>query len=99
MPTPSHLRPSAQERGYGWSWHKVRTRYLRTHPLCVMCREAGLVVAATVVDHRIPHRGNQTLMWSEDNFQGLCASHHSSTKARIERGSAPQQVGADGWPL
>lgn len=39
---------------------------------------------ATVVDHRIPHLGNQVLFWDRSNWQSLCASHHSRDKQREE---------------
>jgi len=61
--------------------------------------QQGHIVAANVVDHVTPHRGNHLLFWDEANWQSLCTAHHSSTKSRIEHGSAPQQVGADGWPI
>jgi 5-methylcytosine-specific restriction protein A len=31
---------------------------------------------ATVVDHIIPHRGNQRLFWDQNNWQALCKRHH-----------------------
>ena len=63
-------RPSAFKRGYGSKWQRVSRAYLRKHPLCVKCLAEGRFVSATVVDHIIPHRGNQTLMWSESNLAG-----------------------------
>ena len=33
-------------------------------------------VQATVVDHIIPHRGNEVLMWDENNYQALCKECH-----------------------
>ncbi len=33
---------------------------------------------ATVVDHIIPHRGDQKLFWDENNWQGLCEHHHNT---------------------
>lgn len=76
------------ERGYGARWQKVRATFLASHPLCAMCAAQGFIVVATVVDHIVPHMGNQTLFWDENNWQPLCASHHSSDKQREERGGA-----------
>lgn len=76
---------TSSQRGYGYQWQKVRERHLEAHPLCVMCEAEGKVTAATVVDHRTPHRGDQTIFWDEKNWQSLCASHHSSDKQREER--------------
>jgi len=92
-------RPSARARGYTHRWDKARATYLRSHPLCVMCEREGRVTAATVVDHIVPHRGDQRLFWDvENNWQSLCKSHHDSAKQREERGRT-QAVGEDGWPV
>ncbi|MCG9081149.1 HNH endonuclease [Laribacter hongkongensis] len=77
---------TAAERGYGHQWRKARASFLRRHPLCVMCLAEGLTVAATVVDHINPHRGDQRLFWDSSNWQPLCASCHSGAKQREERG-------------
>ncbi len=71
-------------RGYGYKWQQARERFLRSHPLCCYCERGGKVTAASVVDHRTPHRGNQSLFWDESNWQALCASCHSSAKAAEE---------------
>jgi len=70
------------ERGYGGKWQRERASFLRENPLCVDCLEAGVVAAATVVDHKVPHRGDQKLFWDRDNWQPLCDSHHSSDAQR-----------------
>ena len=36
----------------------------------------GKYVKATVVDHIIPHRGDQKLFWDRGNWQALCKRHH-----------------------
>ncbi len=77
---------TAAERGYGHRWRKARASFLREHPLCAMCLADGLTVAATVVDHINPHRGDQSLFWDNSNWQPLCASCHSGAKQREERG-------------
>ena len=75
---------TAAERGYGHQWRKARASFLRRHPLCVMCQAEGLTVAATVVDHINPHRGDQRLFWDSSNWQPLCTTHHSRDKQREE---------------
>ena len=75
---------TSAQRGYGYKWQKAREGFLREHPLCVMCTAEGRVTAATVVDHVIPHRGDQSLFWRRSNWQSLCASHHSGDKQRQE---------------
>ena len=75
-------RPTAAQRGYGSRWRKARATYLRQHPLCVECEKAGRTTAATVVDHRIPHRGDPVLFWDVNNWQALCAECHNRKTAR-----------------
>jgi 5-methylcytosine-specific restriction protein A len=78
-------------RGYGHRWRCYREAYLLRHPLCVMCADRGLTVAATVVDHRIPHKGDEALFWNENNHQSLCKPCHDGDKARQEH-SAGQRT-------
>lgn len=74
-------RPSARERGYNHDWRKARVAYLAAHPYCRMCDSH-----ATVVDHVIPHRGDNALFWNRANWQPLCAPCHNRIKQRQERG-------------
>ncbi|CUR73972.1 HNH endonuclease [Achromobacter xylosoxidans] len=81
-------KKTSAQRGYDYRWQQARAAYLREHPLCCFCQRLGLVVAATVVDHIIPHEGDQSLFWNRSNWQGLCASCHSGTKQRQEAAEA-----------
>ena len=49
------------ERGYGHKWQKARAKYLSENPFCVDHRKLGRDVLATVVDHIVPHNGDQKL--------------------------------------
>lgn len=69
-------RPSAANRGYDYKWRKERSRFLKEHPLCAYCMKEGEFTKATVVDHIIPHRGDEKLFWDEMNWQPLCKSCH-----------------------
>lgn len=69
-------RGSAAERGYDSRWRKARSRFLKVHPFCVICKAEGKLVKATVVDHIIPHRGDEKLFWDESNWQPLCKRCH-----------------------
>ncbi len=62
----------------------AREQFLREHPLCAYCEAEGRAVAASVVDHKVPHRGDQDLFWDRGNWQSLCSTCHSSTKQREE---------------
>jgi 5-methylcytosine-specific restriction protein A len=77
-------RGSARERGYNTRWDKARRTFLGRHPLCVMCEGQGRVTAASVVDHIVPHRGDQTLFWDTANWQSLCKPHHDRDKQRAD---------------
>lgn len=72
---PEEVR-SANDRGYNRAWQKARMVYLAAHPLCVMCEKEGRYRKATVVDHIIPHRGDERLFWDRNNWQALCKRHH-----------------------
>jgi len=106
--------PAVKEpRIYSSRWDKARREFLRSNPLCVMCHQQGRVEAATVVDHIRPHRlkealrGNdaaaiavaQKLFWDRKNWQGLCTSHHSSTKQRMEKREKVIGCDENGIPL
>lgn len=52
------------------------------------CAERRLPVPyASVVDHRVAHRGDMGLFWDRSNWQSMCAPHHSSEKQREEAAS------------
>lgn len=76
---------TAAQRGYSYRWQKARATFLKAHPLCIRCQAEGRVEVATVVDHRIPHRGDQALFWDTSNWDPLCATHHSRDKQREEQ--------------
>jgi len=88
-------RGSAASRGYGSRWQKARATFLLRHPLCVCHLANGRVEPATVVDHIVPHQGDQSLFWDSGNWQALCQSCHDSIKARVEdaflKGNASRQ--------
>ena len=74
-------RRSAAFRGYNHKWQAARRRYLQSNPPCAACMKEGLLTPATVVDHIIPHRGDQRLFWDERNWQPLCKSCHDRKPA------------------
>ena len=77
-------RGSAAARGYDARWRRMRLAFLVAHPLCAECARQGQVTAATVVDHIVPHRGDQTRMWDTANLQSLCAPCHDSKTGRYD---------------
>ena|SRR5215216_2743747 len=76
---------SSTARGYGYKWQQARAGYLAKHPLCVMCKADGMVRLATVVDHKVAHRGDQGLFWDRNNWQSLCKPHHDSEAQKRDR--------------
>ena len=70
------MRGGAEARGYDSRWRKARAAFLQRNPLCNECMKHGRLTPATVVDHVIPHRGDQKLFWDEGNWQALCKSCH-----------------------
>ncbi len=69
-------RSGAAGRGYDARWRRESKRFLRVHPLCIRCFEEKKITKATVVDHVIPHRGDERLFWDQNNWQALCKHHH-----------------------
>ena len=78
-------------------WQKLRLQQLLSSPLCRLCWARGIVAAATVADHVVPHGGDPVLFWGGE-LQSLCASCHSGTKQQAERRGYSAAIGADGWP-
>jgi len=79
-------RGSSASRGYGYRWRLARLAYLCEHPLCKQCTELGMISAATVVDHVIPHKNDKTMFWQQDNWQSLCKSCHDTKTATQDGG-------------
>jgi len=75
-------RDTSNGRGYTYRWQKARKIFLNQHPLCAVCQSNCQVTVASVVDHIIPHKGNQDLFWDESNWQPLCKFHHDQKTGR-----------------
>lgn len=79
-------------------WVRKSRRQLRDHPLCNMCLQDGLVVAATVADHIKPHQGNAWEFWN-GKLQSLCKYCHDNRKSEIEQLGYETTIGEDGYPI
>ena len=83
-PDSWRIGKTTAERGYGAKWQRERAKWLAEHPLCERCEAGNVVEVATVVDHRIPHRGDEKLFWSRSNWSSLCSRCHNA-KTQEER--------------
>jgi 5-methylcytosine-specific restriction protein A len=92
-------RGSARERGYTHRWDEQALAYRRQYPLCAGCEAIGKVVAAEVVDHIVPHKGDATLMWDRANWQSACGWHHDVVKQRLEHMHAQGLIDASSLDL
>lgn len=82
-------RESSTQRGYGYRWQQVSKGFLNAHPLCQCeyCKEGALQLKpATVVDHKIPHRGDMALFWDRDNWQSMAKECHDRKTATEDGG-------------
>ena len=67
-------------------WKKVRELKMKEcGGLCVMCREAGLIVKADVVDHIVELKDGGCA-YCMDNLQCLCHSCHNKKTAKAREG-------------
>tara|TARA_R110002072_G_scaffold38314_4_gene110901 strand:+ start:8683 stop:9030 length:348 start_codon:yes stop_codon:yes gene_type:complete len=87
------------ERGYGGKWQRARKVFLDANPLCERCEAAGRMEPATVVNHRIPHRGDLKLFWNRKNWEPTCKRHHDSDIQREERSGLVRGNDRNGRPL
>lgn len=67
---------------YGSTWIKYRKVFLRSNPVCVCDECKGKLTPANVVDHIIPHRGNEELFWDTSNHQSLAKRCHDKKTMR-----------------
>lgn len=75
-------RGSAHARGYTRKWQVASKAFLRKHfYVCVAC--GGV---ACLVDHVIPHRGDQEKFWDEGNWACMCAPCHNRKTAKEVHG-------------
>ena len=95
----NHSRIFNRDKLYGRRWRRLRANYLAENPLCVMCEAEGKVQPATELDHIVRHKGNPRLFFDNKNWQGLCAYHHRSVKAQMERSGRVKGNNATGEPI
>jgi hypothetical protein len=87
-------RPGAWDRGYDRRWERAAAQFRWKNPYCLGCLAIGVKRKAVVVDHVVPHKGDQRLFWRVENWQSCCVWHHSSVKLELERRYAVGQIKA-----
>lgn len=80
--THEQRRENSYRRGYSRRWYKMTKEFREANPFCVLCLKEGYSVAATVVDHIVPHRKNQELFSDPNNWQALCKTCHDLKTAK-----------------
>jgi 5-methylcytosine-specific restriction endonuclease McrA len=89
---PALVRTGAHKRGYGARWTKLRNWWISIQPRCVGWPNANgcpLNATGSIVDHIIPHRGDESLLYSAQNLQTLCRSCHARKTATEGEGYDP----------
>jgi 5-methylcytosine-specific restriction protein A len=77
-------RVTANRRLYQTAaWRLLRKLQLEDYP---RCSEPGCDRMACVVDHRIPHRGNNSLFFDPANLRSMCKRCHDRKTAREDGG-------------
>lgn len=69
-----HRGYKASER-YGSSWRRIRSEYVKAHPLCEMCQADGRLTPVALVHHKTPLDEGGTNDFS--NLMSLCKSCHN----------------------
>lgn len=80
------------------AWRRLRIVQLTSQPLCDRCERQGKTVAATVVNHVQPHKGDKARFFDPANLQSLCAPCHDGAVQSEERRGYSTETGPDGYP-
>ncbi len=73
------------------AWRKLRLSVLNSEPLCRICKAAGKVTAAYLVDHIVPVKQCGEF-WDRENLQPLCNDcHEIKSNAEGSRRSAARR--------
>lgn len=75
-------------------WQDLRRYTLVNYPICTRCHSE----TSTIVDHKIPHKGDENLFFDPRNLTGLCKLCHDSWKARVENNRIDTACDDDGFP-
>jgi 5-methylcytosine-specific restriction endonuclease McrA len=79
-------------------WKANRRQQLEREPLCYLCLMLGKTVAATVANHKVPHKGDWELFADPDNLESVCKLHHDALIQKQERRGYVVGSDCDGRP-
>lgn len=81
-------RPTPAARGYDAAWQKLRKEHLdkQKYCQCEQCKRSLSPSKADMVDHIVPHRGDDRLRLDPNNLQSMLSSHHSRKTAKYDGG-------------
>ncbi len=68
------------DRMYDNVWQRYRARFLAINPECYAC-----AAPANVVDHLVPHQGDDRLFKKLDNHIPLCTRCHNTVSTLFDR--------------
>lgn len=80
-------------------WKALRDDHLAKNPLCKYCNDFGRVVAASVVNHIEPHRGDKALAFDPANLESACETCHNVHSDAQDKGKTMAGCDADGMPI
>ena len=96
------LKPNHKSREYhnlyDWGWRKYSKKYRKEHPLCECeeCKQRVVALPSDVVDHIIPHKGDKTLFWDENNHQAMAKTCHDKKTASEDGGFGKVEIDETG---
>jgi len=81
-------RDTEARKLYTYRWRMTAKAFLVRHPICECkdCQQVGRVLASTVVDHVVPHRGDRALFWDRNNWQAMSKPCHDRKTATEDGG-------------
>lgn len=97
-----HTRTAAAEYNHWYDlapWRRARKLQLLHQPKCERHLARGKLVFATIVNHRIPHRGNRDLFLDPDNLESVCKDCHDGVIQKEEKRGHAIGTSADGRPV
>lgn len=63
-------------------WIRERDAFIADHPFCVNAgKDVRCTLVTEVVDHIVPHRGDEALFWDPQNRQPMCRVCHARKTA------------------